>query len=70
MTAARTRKPQRRQPLYASAVVDGVVAVPLPAGNAKVTGTLPALRKTRFPGRDAVRPMTAAVAMMLRESLR
>ena len=59
--------------LYWSAVVNGVVAVPimvammLLAGNAKVMGALPVRRKTRFLGWGSVVLMTAAVAMMLRD---
>jgi NRAMP (natural resistance-associated macrophage protein)-like metal ion transporter len=59
--------------LYWSAVVNGVVAVPimvgmmLLAGNPAVMGTLPVRRKTRFLGWGAVALMIAAVAMMLRD---
>jgi len=59
--------------LYWSAVVNGVVAVPimvgmmLLAGNPAVMGTLPVRRKTRFLGWGAVALMAVAVAMMLRD---
>ena len=59
--------------LYWSAVVNGVVAVPimvammLLAGNEKVMGALPVRRKTRFLGWGSVVLMAAAVAMMLRD---
>ena len=59
--------------LYWSAVVNGVVAVPimvammLLAGNAQVMGALPVRRKTRFLGWGSVVLMAAAVAMMLRD---
>jgi Mn2+/Fe2+ NRAMP family transporter len=61
--------------LYWSAVVNGVVAVPimvammLLAGNAVVMGGLPVRRKTRVLGWGAVLLMTAAVAMMLRDAV-
>ena len=57
--------------LYWSAVINGVVAVPimaammLLAGNPKVMGSLTIRRKTRFFGWSAVAVMSAAVAMML-----
>ena len=61
--------------LYWSAVINGVVAVPimvammLLAGKPEVMGALPVRRKTRFLGWGAVLLMVAAVAMMLRESI-
>ncbi|HWH81854.1 MAG TPA: divalent metal cation transporter [Burkholderiaceae bacterium] len=57
--------------LYWSAVINGVVAVPimvammLLAGNPQVMGALPVRRKTRALGWGAVLLMGAAVAMML-----
>ena len=62
--------------LYWSAVVNGVVAVPimvammLLAGNPQVMGVLPVRRKTRALGWGAVALMAAAVVMMLRDLLR
>ena len=62
--------------LYWSAVVNGVVAVPimvammLLAGKPQVMGVLPVRRKTRVLGWGAVALMAAAVAMMLRDLLR
>ncbi|HWI11187.1 MAG TPA: divalent metal cation transporter [Burkholderiaceae bacterium] len=62
--------------LYWSAVVNGVVAVPimvammLLAGNSVVMGGLPVRRKTRFLGWGAVLLMTAAVGMMLSDIVR
>ena len=59
--------------LYWSAVVNGVVAVPimaammLLAGKPDVMGALPVRRKTRALGWGAVALMTVAVAMMLRD---
>ena len=59
--------------LYWSAVINGVVAVPIMvammmlSGNEKVMGALPVRRKTRFLGWGSVGLMTAAVAMMLRD---
>ena len=59
--------------LYWSAVVNGVVSVPimvammLLAGNPQVMGALPVRRKTRFLGWGSVVLMAAAVAMMLRD---
>ncbi len=59
--------------LYWSAVVNGVVAVPimaammLLAGKPEVMGALPVRRKTRVLGWGAVALMAAAVAMMLRD---
>ena len=56
--------------LYWSAVVNGVVAVPIMvammilSGNATVMGWLPVRRKTRFFGWGAVVVMLVAVAMM------
>ncbi len=56
--------------LYWSAVINGVVAVPimaammLLAGKPEVMGPLPVRRKTRFLGWGAVALMTAAVLMM------
>ncbi len=56
--------------LYWSAVINGVVAVPIMvammvlAGNPKVMGNLPVRRKTRFLGWGAVAVMAAAVGMM------
>lgn len=56
--------------LYWSAVVNGVVAVPIMvammilSGNATVMGSLPVRRKTRFFGWGAVVVMLVAVAMM------
>ena len=58
--------------LYWSAVINGVVAVPimaammLLAGNAQVMGALPVQRKTRVFGWGAVALMAAAVFMMVR----
>ena len=57
--------------LYWSAVVNGVVAVPIMvammilSGNAAVMGALPVKRKTRFFGWGAVAVMFAAVMMMV-----
>ena len=57
--------------LYWSAVVNGVVAVPIMvammilSGNAAVMGALPVKRKTRFFGWGAVAVMFAAVVMMV-----
>jgi Mn2+/Fe2+ NRAMP family transporter len=62
--------------LYWSAVINGVVAVPimiammLLAGRPEVMGALPVRRKTRALGWGAVLLMLAAVAMMLRDLLR
>ncbi len=62
--------------LYWSAVINGVVAVPIMvammmlSGKADVMGPLPVRRKTRFFGWGAVLVMTIAVAMMLRDMLR
>ncbi len=62
--------------LYWSAVVNGVVAVPimvammLLSGNPQVMGVLPVRRKTLALGWGAVVLMAAAVAMMLRDLLR
>jgi Mn2+/Fe2+ NRAMP family transporter len=62
--------------LYWSAVINGVVAVPimvammLLAGNPQVMGALPVRRKTRFLGWGSVLLMAAAVAMMLRDVVR
>ena len=62
--------------LYWSAVVNGVVAVPimiammLLAGNPAVMGGLPVRRKTRLLGWGAVLLMTAAVGMMLFDMVR
>ena len=62
--------------LYWSAVINGVVAVPimvammLLAGNPKVMGALPVRRKTRFLGWGAVVLMAAAVLMMGSDLLR
>ncbi len=62
--------------LYWSAIINGVVAVPimvammLLAGKPQVMGVLPVRRKTRALGWDAVALMAAAVAMMLRDLLR
>ena len=59
--------------LYWSAVINGVVAVPimaammLLAANPKVMGPLTVRRKTRFLGWGAVAVMAAAVGMMLRD---
>jgi Mn2+/Fe2+ NRAMP family transporter len=59
--------------LYWSAVINGVVAVPimvammLLSGNAQVMGALPVRRKTRALGWGSVLLMAAAVAMMLRD---
>ena len=59
--------------LYWSAVINGVVAVPimaammLLAGNAQVMGALPVRRKTRVLGWGAVALMAAAVFMMVRD---
>jgi len=59
--------------LYWSAVINGVVAVPimaammLLAGKPDVMGALPVRRKTRALGWGSVVLMTAAVAMMLRD---
>ena len=56
--------------LYWSAVINGVVAVPimaammLLAAKPAVMGPLPVRRKTRFLGWGAVALMTAAVLMM------
>ncbi len=56
--------------LYWSAVINGVVAVPIMvammrlAGNPQVMGALPVRRKTRFLGWGAVALMAAAVLMM------
>jgi NRAMP (natural resistance-associated macrophage protein)-like metal ion transporter len=58
------------QALYWSAVINGVVAVPIMvammilAGNPTVMGVLPVKRKTRFFGWGAVAVMAVAVAMM------
>ena len=62
--------------LYWSAVINGVVAVPimvammLLAGKPQVMGVLPVRRKTRALGWGAVVLMAAAVAMMVRDLLR
>ena len=62
--------------LYWSAVINGVVAVPimvammLLAGKPQVMGVLPVRRKTRALGWGAAALMAAAVAMMLRDLLR
>ena len=62
--------------LYWSAVVNGVVSVPIMAammllsGRPEVMGPLTVRRKTRFLGWSAVAVMTATVAMMLRDVLR
>ena len=62
--------------LYWSAVINGVVAVPimvammLLAGKPQVMGVLPVRRKTRALGWGAVALMAAAVVMMLRDLLR
>ena len=62
--------------LYWSAVINGVVAVPimvammLLAGNREVMGALPVRRKTRFLGWGAVVLMAAAVLMMGSDLLR
>jgi Mn2+/Fe2+ NRAMP family transporter len=62
--------------LYWSAVVNGVVAVPIMvammilAGNATVMGSLPVRRKTRLFGWGAVLLMFVAVAMMALDLLR
>ena len=62
--------------LYWSAVINGVVAVPimaammLLAGKPQVMGLLPVARKTRVFGWGAVALMAAAVSMMLRDLLR
>ncbi len=62
--------------LYWSAVINGVVAVPimvammLLAGNPEVMGALPVRRKTRFLGWGAVVLMAAAVLMMGSDLLR
>ena len=62
--------------LYWSAVVNGVVAVPIMAammilsGNAAVMGALPVKRKTRFFGWGAVAVMFSAVVMMVWDMLR
>jgi len=59
--------------LYWSAVINGVVAVPimaammLLAGKPEVMGLLPVRRKTRTLGWASVVLMTAAVGMMLRD---
>jgi Mn2+/Fe2+ NRAMP family transporter len=59
--------------LYWSAVINGVVAVPimaammLLAGKPEVMGVLPVRRKTRALGWGSVVLMTVAVAMMLRD---
>ena len=64
------------QALYWSAVVNGVVAVPIMvammilSGNASVMGTLPVRRKTRFFGWGAVGVMAVAVVMMVRDLFR
>ncbi len=61
--------------LYWSAVINGVVAVPimaammLLAAKPQVMGALTVRRKTRFLGWSAVAVMVAAVAMMLRDLL-
>ena len=61
--------------LYWSAVVNGVVAVPimvammLLANKPQVMGPLPVRRKTRALGWGAVALMSAAVFMMLRDSV-
>ena len=62
--------------LYWSAVVNGVVAVPIMvammilSGNATVMGALPVKRKTRFFGWGAVLVMLVAVVMMVRDLFR
>jgi len=62
--------------LYWSAVINGVVAVPimaammLLAGKPEVMGALPVRRKTRALGWGSVALMTVAVAMMLRDLFR
>ncbi len=62
--------------LYWSAVVNGVVSVPIMAammllsGQPDVMGPLTVRRKTRFLGWAAVAVMAAAVAMMARDLLR
>jgi Mn2+/Fe2+ NRAMP family transporter len=62
--------------LYWSAVINGVVAVPimvammLLAGKPEVMGPLTVRRKTRFLGWGAIVVMTATVALMLRDLLR
>jgi Mn2+/Fe2+ NRAMP family transporter len=62
--------------LYRSAVINGVVAVPIMvammrlAGDPRVIGLLPVRRKTRAFGWGAVAPMTGAVAMMLIDAVR
>ena len=62
--------------LYWSAIVNGVVAVPIMvammvlAGKPEVMGSLPVKRKTRFFGWGAVAVMAVAVAMMLWDLVR
>ena len=62
--------------LYWSAVINGVVAVPIMvammilAGNPAVMGALPVRRKTRFFGWGAVLVMAVAVVMMVWDLLR
>ena len=62
--------------LYWSAVINGVVAVPIMvammilSGNPAVMGPLPVRRKTRFFGWGAVGVMAAAVLMMARDLAR
>ncbi|MES2102335.1 MAG: divalent metal cation transporter [Pseudomonadota bacterium] len=62
--------------LYWSAIVNGVVAVPIMvammilSGNATVMGSLPVKRKTRFFGWGAVLVMGVAVVMMVWDLLR
>ncbi len=62
--------------LYWSAIVNGVVAVPIMvammilSGNATVMGALPVKRKTRFFGWGAVLVMLVAVVMMVWDLLR
>ena len=62
--------------LYWSAVINGVVAVPIMvtmmvlSGNPSVMGTLTVRRKTRFFGWGAAGVMAVAVAMMIRDLLR
>jgi NRAMP (natural resistance-associated macrophage protein)-like metal ion transporter len=62
--------------LYYSAIVNGVVAVPIMvgmmilSGNPAVMGALPVRRKTRFFGWGAVLVMAIAVVMMVRDLFR